>query len=94
MLDEQTFQCQQCKGYGPINGLRHRQTMAGDYCAVCANEERCAACGEMFPMGFMVFKDDIKNYVCEDCQHDYQAVAKYIKPLPVFTIKLPKNKAA
>lgn len=82
-MDEH-FICQACGQQAHINHLKKRSTMPGDYCRTCGDEEKCAACGEIYPHSYLMFKNDIKNYVCEDCTHDYQQVLEYIKPLTPF----------
>ena len=80
-MSDQTFKCEGCGGTGQLSGLKHRITMPGDYCAVCAANEKCAACGEIYPVAFTDFKIDVQNVICEDCAHDYQSVREFIKPI-------------
>jgi len=87
MNSNEQFTCEGCGGTGHISGLRHRITMPGDYCAVCAANEKCAACGEVYPVGFTTFKDDVRNVICDDCCKDYQSVAQYIKPIYSLNLK-------
>jgi len=78
-MNDEHFKCEACGATGHINNLRHRITMPGDYCKACADNEKCAACGELYPVSFTTFKDDVKNIICDDCTHLYHEVAKYIK---------------
>ena len=61
--------------------------MPGAFCAVCAANEKCAACSEIYPVAFTEFKDDVKNIICDNCKHDYKDVAQYIKPIYSLNLK-------
>lgn len=88
-MNNDTFICQGCQGTGHINGLRKRLTMPGEYCAICADNEKCAACGEVYPLAFTSYKDDVQNVICEDCAHTYKIVKQYIKP--IYSLALKKS---
>jgi len=79
------FTCEACNTTCHTDALRHRITMPGDYCKTCADMEKCAACGEIYPLAMASFKNDVRNVICNDCENDYQDVKKYIKP--IYSIK-------
>ena len=79
------FTCEACNNTAHIDTLRHRITMPGDYCKPCALYEKCAACGELYPVTLANFKDDVRNVICNDCLNDYHEVKQYIKP--IYSIK-------
>ncbi len=81
MNHDETFTCQACGRDGPIRHLHHRETMPGDYCLLCADIEKCGACGEMQSNSQLTWQPDVRNYICKNCMVDYQQVAMYIKPL-------------
>jgi len=58
--------------------------MPGEYCPQCGDKEKCAACGEEYHKAQINFMNDVKNYICNGCIHDYKCVANYIKPLRCF----------
>jgi hypothetical protein len=76
------FTCIECGQREHINYLAKRKTMPGDYCQSCAELEQCAACGEMYLTGDVIYKEEVKNYVCIHCKDDYEDQKQYIKPLP------------
>ena len=78
---DEIFRCEDCGGNGPIRFLGHRETMPGDYCLICADMEKCGCCGEIVRKGFLTWKEDVRNYICENCLFDYKEVARYIRPL-------------
>lgn len=78
-----TFKCEGC-GYNTLNGqITIRETMPGKYCPECGGKEKCGACGDLHPKGFMTYMNDAKNYICHNCKYDYKEVLKYIKPLNI-----------
>jgi NAD-dependent SIR2 family protein deacetylase len=73
-----------CEGCGKVCGeeyLVRRESEPGNYCKACAAFEKCAACGERLHREKIVFKEDVRNFICEDCEEDYAEVKEYIKPL-------------
>ena len=92
------FTCHQCGCLAHIRQLTKRNNQTGDYCPRCGDLEKCAACGEMFESKDVHYKHDVKNYICNDCQYDYQDVKEYIKPLEHFGFEMAncelKNRAA
>ena len=80
-MNHEQFICEACQTTGHIDALRHRITMRGDYCKTCADLERCAACGELYPVRFTTFKEDVRNVICSDCTNHYHEVAKYIRAI-------------
>ncbi|MFN8286639.1 MAG: hypothetical protein U0V74_07805 [Chitinophagales bacterium] len=78
----ETFCCNACGGTFTENRLSRRFTMAGDFCPACAENEKCGACGEMCCWHTVSYKATVGNYICHNCEDDFNEVAEYIKPLP------------
>jgi DNA-directed RNA polymerase subunit RPC12/RpoP len=68
----ETFKCEDCGHIFPDRKLARRNTQPGNYCPECADREKCAACGELVPNDRIAFKEDVKNYICVNCESDYQ----------------------
>lgn len=83
MIEIKNFRCESCERTFDGRYIHHRETMAGQYCPLCADMEKCAACGEVHQKPFVTYNAVLNNYVCEDCLHDYESVKIYIKPLYV-----------
>ena len=74
-----SFTCDCCGCSYPDSGLQRRLSMGGQYCHACAEQERCAACGEWCDAALVTYKPEVSACICNDCEPHYTEVAHLIK---------------